>query len=390
MPSRYDIIVVGAGISGASAAYFLKKRGAGRVLLLEAGERPACSNTGKSAAIVRTFYTLPLMARIAKAAVDLFVAMPDELGHTGGFAQTGFTQLLPPDWVSIASEIVAMHRALGVETDFVDPSDYGRRFPWLATEGVGAIVFEAQSGYADPVATTGAYVEGFRRLGGEARFGVPCRRLRRSGDRVVGVEVEDGVVDAGTVVNAAGPWARHLAEFADLDLPVRAVREQDTIWEVRDDRAMPETPVSNAIEAAYMRPAGPRRWLLGRGYPKPYTEVDPNNFKQAPDDEETADIFARLVRRIRPLEGARPVDGYAALYDVTPDWMPFVGPRAGLDGYVDFSGGSGHLFKTAPAIARELADWVLEGRVAADFARLSHDRLAAGNAFEQRFGGNRA
>ncbi len=390
MPASYDVVVVGAGISGASTAYFLKQKGAGRVLLLESGSSPACSNTGKSAAIVRTFYTLPVMARIAKTAVDLFASLPDELGRGGGFQQTGFTQLLPPAWVDIATEIVSMHRALGIETEVVDPSDYGRRFPWLNAEGVGAIVFEPGSGYADPVATTRAYVEGFHRLGGEVRFETPCRRLRRQADRIVGVELEDGAIDAGTVVNAAGPWARHLAEFAEVDLPLRAVREQDTIWEVADESVMPSTPVSNAVEAAYMRPTGPRRWLLGRGYPKPYTEVDPHNFKRTPDDDETADIFARLVTRIPVLSGTTLVDGYAALYDVTPDWMPFVGPRAGLDGYVDLCGGSGHLFKTAPAIARELADWMLTGTVADDFRQLSYDRVPAQDLFQQRFGGNRA
>ena len=54
------------------------------------------------------------------------------------------------------------------------------------------------------------------------------------------------------------------------------------------------------------------------------------------------------------------IEAYAALYDVTPDWYPFVGPRAGIAGYADFSGGSGHGFKIAPAIGRELA------RLAAD------------------------
>jgi sarcosine oxidase subunit beta len=83
------------------------------------------------------------------------------------------------------------------------------------------------------------------------------------------------------------------------------------------------------------------------------------------------------------------IDAYAALYDVTPDWYPIVGPRAGLAGYADFSGGSGHGFKIAPAISRELADWLLTGKVAADFRQFSHDRIATNNLFVQSFGGNR-
>jgi glycine/D-amino acid oxidase-like deaminating enzyme len=71
------------------------------------------------------------------------------------------------------------------------------------------------------------------------------------------------------------------------------------------------------------------------------------------------------------------------------DWYQYVGPRAGLAGYADFSGGSGHGFKEAPALARELADWLVDGRVAEDFRQLSYDRIAAGRLFVQAFGGNR-
>jgi glycine/D-amino acid oxidase-like deaminating enzyme len=83
------------------------------------------------------------------------------------------------------------------------------------------------------------------------------------------------------------------------------------------------------------------------------------------------------------------VSAYTALYDVTPDWYPFVGPRAGLEGYYDASGGSGHGFKIAPAIGAELARWILSGEVASDFARLSHDRIGAGQLFQGAYGGNR-
>ena len=74
---------------------------------------------------------------------------------------------------------------------------------------------------------------------------------------------------------------------------------------------------------------------------------------------------------------------------MTPDWHPFIGPREGLAGYYDANGGSGHGFKFGPAFGRELAAWIADGDVAADFARLGFDRLAAGTPFVQTFGGNR-
>ena len=388
MARSYDYIIVGAGILGASTAHYLAKKRAGRILLLDRLE-PASGGTGKSAAIVRSFYTIPLMARLAREAVKLFHHLTEEIGGDGGFRATGFTQLVPPEWVETTKEKVAMHRSLGIDTNFVPEPEWAQRFPWLNPDGVGAIVFETSSGYADPVQTTESFVASFTRAGGEFRPRTPVRALLRNGAGVTGVLLEDGEVSAGTVVNAAGPWAKFLAQSAGLELPLRAVREQDTIWEVRRGRPLPTTPVSNPIEAVYMRPMGENRWLFGRGFPKDYFDVDPYNFKQSCDEDYTIDLHDRWCKRIPALQGATLVSGYAALYDVTPDWMPFVGPREDVKGYCDASGGSGHAFKTGAVFGRELVDWMVDNHVRDDFQQLSFDRIAGKQLFQQAFGGNR-
>jgi sarcosine oxidase, subunit beta len=388
MSRNYDIIVVGAGITGAAAAHYLKKKGVGKVLLLDRGEA-ASGGTGKSAAIVRSFYTIPVMARLACEAVKLFHNLREEVGSDGGFHATGFTQIFPSDWLDIAKEKVAMQQKVGIETGFVPQSEWAKRFPWLNTDGVAAIVLEPLSGYADPVQTTEAFVKRFVQAGGEFRSRTPVRQLLREKNGVTGVLLDDGPISAGGVINAAGPWAKFLAQSASLDLPMVAVREQDTVWEVRGGRPFPTTPVSNGIEATYMRPMGEGRWLLGRGYPKPYFEVDPYNFKSTADDDFVTDLLDRWCKRIPPLQGSRLLHAYVALYDVTPDWIPFMGPRAGVTGYYDASGGSGHAFKTGPIFARELAEWIVDGKVREDFRQFSYDRIAAGKLFKQSLGGNR-
>jgi sarcosine oxidase subunit beta len=386
--TNVDVVVVGAGILGASTAYFLRKSGVKKVLLIERGD-PASGGTGKSAAIVRSYYSVPVMARLAQEAVSLFHNLEAEIGVDGGFHATGFTQLVPPDWVNTAKELVAMHQSLGVDTDFVPESDWEKRFPWLEQDGIGAIVFEASSGYADPVQTTEGFVAAFQRDGGEFRPRTPVRSLMRDGDRISGVVLEQENITAGVVVNAAGPWSRFLAESVALDLPIHSVREQDSVWEVPTGRPLPTTPVSNPIEATYMRPMGEGRWLFGRGYPKPYFDVDPYNYKESADENFVLDLRDRWCRRIPSLQGSKLLHAYAALYDVTPDWIPFVGPREGLEGYCDAAGGSGHAFKTGPIFGRELAEWIANNNVRDDFRHFSYDRLASGNSFNQAFGGNR-
>lgn len=383
-----DFVVVGCGISGAALAWNLRRRGAGRVMLVERGE-PASGGTGKSAAIVRQHYSTPLMARLARRSVELFAGMEQALGQDPGYRKSGYLFLATPENADAARANIAMQRGLGIDTRWVPADELASLHPWISTEGVAGAASEAAGGYADPVRSVEAYLEAFRREGGEARTRLSCRGLLRRGDRIAGIVTDEGPVEAGCVVNAAGPWAPRLARLAGIDIPMRSLREQDTVWEGRGGRELPDRSVSNSVDAIYLRPQGDRRFVVGRGFPKPYEEVDEENYKQTPDDDFVADVQERMERRFPVLQGARLIHAYTALYDATPDWYPFVGPRSGLAGYADFCGGSGHGFKIAPAIAEELAAWLVDGRAADDFRQLSHDRVGEGRLFVQSYGGNR-
>src|SRR6185369_12836534 len=133
------------------------------------------------------------------------------------------------------------------------------------------------------VQATEAYVGAFQELGGEFRTRTPVRGLVRKGDRVTGVALDSGEVAANQVLNAAGPWAKPLAASVGLDLPLRAVREQDTVWQVPAGRAVPKTSISMGADATYYRPLGQGRFIIGRGFPKEYADVDPYNYKATAD-----------------------------------------------------------------------------------------------------------
>ncbi|MDP6707358.1 MAG: FAD-binding oxidoreductase [Alphaproteobacteria bacterium] len=388
MPETFDAIVVGAGITGASTAYHLKKRGLERVLLVER-EAPAAGGTGKSAAIIRQHYSTPVLSALTRDGVAMLSAMEEELGQPSGFVQSGWYFLVPEEMLEQAERNIAMHQELGIETGMLTERTIIETMPWLNREGVGRVVHEPLGGYADPVQATEAYVAGFKALGGDFRDRTPVRRLLRQPGRITGIETDDDEISAGTTVNAAGPWACFLAESAGLELPLRAVREQDTVWQARGNRPLPTAPISNAVDATYIRPLGENRYVLGRGYPKDYVDVDPYNYKLTADDDFIRVVQERVEHRVPPMAGMTLIASYAALYDVTPDWYPFYGPRQGLKGYADASGGSGHGFKIGPAAGRTLADWIVDGETSDAFRALSYDRVPEDRLFTGNLGGNR-
>lgn len=388
MAERYDAVVVGAGISGTATAYHLKKGGMKRVLLLDREAGVAHGPTRDSAAVVRMHYSEPILVKMAMESREMFRTMTEMLGKDGGFKERGWFLALPPEMVPAAQRNIDMQKRLGLDAWLLSDREITEKAPWLNTDGLGGVVYEPESGYADPVQTTEAFAHAFKTLGGEIRFRSPCRSLIREGARITGVQLDDETIHADMTVNASGPWSKNLAATAGLDLNLRAVREQDAIWQVPQSRPMPQCSFSTAIEAAYCRSLGDGRFILGLGYPKEYHDVDPYNYKRTMDDDFRMVAFDKNVKRIPNLQGAKFISSYASLYDITPDFYPFVGMRNGLAGYADFSGGSGHGFKIAPGLSKHLAQWILDGRANEEFSGLSYDRIAKGKLYGG-LGGNR-
>lgn len=178
MTRTYDIIVVGAGILGASTAYHLKRSGVERVGLFER-RNPAAGGTGKSAAIVRQHYSTALLARLTKESIALFNAMPDEIGADSGYVRSGWMFLVSDSMIDAAQANVDTLQSSGIDTRFLETDEIAERAPWLNPDGVAGVIYEPDGGYADPVRTTEAYVKGFGDLGGTVLTNTPARAAAR-------------------------------------------------------------------------------------------------------------------------------------------------------------------------------------------------------------------
>ncbi|MEC9154014.1 MAG: FAD-dependent oxidoreductase, partial [Pseudomonadota bacterium] len=141
MSQTYDVIVVGAGITGASTAYHLKRNGVTNVALFER-HSPAAGGTGKSAAIVRQHYSTTLLARLTQESIKLFRAMPDEIGANSGYVRSGWCFLVPEPMLEAATANVELLQSCGIDTRFLVTDEVRDRFPWLNPQGVSGVVYE--------------------------------------------------------------------------------------------------------------------------------------------------------------------------------------------------------------------------------------------------------
>jgi glycine/D-amino acid oxidase-like deaminating enzyme len=385
----HETIVVGGGVIGAATLWELAREDMAP-LLLEAG-RFGEASTGKSAAIVRCHYSNPEVVRMAVRSRERLRQLPLHLDCDPVYTRCGWLFLVDEESAPAAAQNAEMQEAEGL--DLVEVDDLQELLPGAEESGIAYALFEPNSGFADPVATTRAYVEAARRHGATALEDTAVSGIVLANGRVRGVRVGGDVVECDSVVLAAGPWSIALARDIGLDLPLEVTREQDVVFDVDSAPVVP-CAVSSQTDRAYIRPApehGGRHILVGRGYPKDYEQVDPDAFDETVSDAFEEDVRNRVAHRLPALAGMRAVTGRVGLYDVTPDWHPLLGPVEGYEGLHLATGGSGHCFKLAPAIGELVAGAIIGKPTAyADVSTFSLSRFAEGRALESSYGGNRA
>jgi glycine/D-amino acid oxidase-like deaminating enzyme len=383
------VVVIGGGIVGAATAWSLAREGVD-VLLLEA-RRFGGQSTGKSAAIVRCHYSNPEVVRMALHSRETLRRLPLLLDCDPVYERTGWLFLVDEHDAQVALRNAEMQEEEGVDNlDVEDLDDY---LPGIDPTGIAYALYEPSSGFADPVATTKAYIAALRRLGGEARELAMVEAIEVEHGRVRGVRVSVELLACEIAVLAAGPWSRGLARTAGIELPLEITREQDVVFATEPGPTI-SCAVSSQVDRVYMRPApeqGKSRLLAGRGFPKEYERAEPDRYEESVDDAFERDLRARVTGRLPGLAGMRAVGGRVGLYDVTPDWHPILGPAGDPENLVLATGGSGHCFKLAPAIGELVAAQILGRSLAyADAASFSLERFAAGREFASTYGGNRA
>jgi sarcosine oxidase subunit beta len=360
MTETADVIVVGAGVQGASLAFHLARRGA-QVLVVER-ETIAAGATGRSSGFVRMHYDLESDARLAWASFPYFQSWSDVVGAGDcGFVRTGFMQVMPDALADEVRANVAMQQAIGIDTGIVGMADIARLVLGAVTEDIGIAAYEPQSGYADPSGTAAGFLAAAREHGARLVQGCRVGAVAVDGDAVIGVETDRGRFEAPTVVDVAGAWAAGLAATVGVDVPVEAWRHDTAFFGLPPGRG-PDFPiVIDELNQVYFRPEGRDMMLVGLEAGN-VIGGSPDRPLTSPGQDSVEEMVKRVCARIpwmsdgtfRTAHGGQ--DGIT-----TADQRPILGP-AGPDGFYLACGFSGTGFKTAPAVGACLAELILDGR----------------------------
>jgi glycine/D-amino acid oxidase-like deaminating enzyme len=374
-----DVIVIGAGVAGASTAFHLSRLGAGDVLVVDRATAGS-GMSSRSSAMIRMHYTFRPEVELAVRSDRMFGSWTELTGRPAFVRRTGFARIVLPGEEQALRANVAMQRDCGARAEVLAARDFAALAPGLRTDDLTEVAWEPDGGYGDGALVAGDLLAAARDRGVRYRPHTPVRALLREGDRVTGIQTPDGPEHAGIVVAAAGVWSPALLASIGVDLPIETEFHQVAVLSHAPGQGTPVACIDSTTQTYFRPEAAGTRTLVG-SFTGP-RGIDPDTVAPGGGDpaEGLAGLAGAASRRVPALADAGLVTGVTGVYDMTPDGRPMLGGWPGLDGLVLAAGFSGTGFKISPAVGEAVAALVTGRPVAGsvDVTSLRPGRFAEG------------
>ena len=354
--AKADVLIIGAGIMGASCAFRLSERGL-KVVVLEAQIAPAMGSTGRSAAGVRVQYTEEVNARLSWESIQEYQHFQDLYGEDAGYRPIGYLFLVPPDRWSEHLESVALQERIGAPVKVLSVEE-AQSLVAFDTTGIAGTTHGPADGIVDPHSVTFTYLKLAKERGASVYLQTPMSSAKRAGNTWQ-VETPNGTFEAEYLVNAAGSWAGEVAKRAGLqvEVPVQPVRRMVYMTAPTPWRHVYPLTI-DLVSGFYLRSEG-QRILFGRSNPD-----EPPGFSEGMDWDWFEPTISVGLERFPWLEETR-LDRQACwwgYYEVTPDHNSILGRLPGVENWINVAGFSGHGVQQAPAVGRMMAEELVLGR----------------------------
>ena len=375
LPRTAEVVVIGGGVMGTSAAYHLAARGMKNIVLLEREQFFGQGATGRCAGGVRCQFGTEINIRLSITSLDMLEHFEEETGQDIDFRKCGYLFVLTDDRdVALFRHGIGIQNNLGVPTEWLTGDEVRRRIPLMQFEDALAGTYHQGDGLVDPHSVVSGYVSAAKRKGAQLLNSVEVTGIRVSGGKVQGVQTARGSIDCHVVLNAAGPWSGRVGQMAGVHIPVEPVRRQ-----MFTTTPLPEIPadfpfVLDFAKSLYFHRDG-QGLLIGMS-----NQDQQPGFDQEVDEEFELINVEAAIRRMPLVEKAGRASHWAGLYEVTPDAHPIFG-HTPVEGLFIVAGFSGHGFMHGPVSGKLMAERILDGEFRTvdvsmlDLARFQEGRL---------------
>lgn len=373
-----QVVVIGGGVMGSALAYWLTRLDpVAKVTVVERDSSYAHASSALSAASIRQQFSTAVNVRISQASIAFLRKAGDELGSLDGerpnigLREAGYLYLAAAASATQLRRTHSVQKSCGADVVLLSPTELGKRFTWLNTSdlSLGSLGLSGE-GWFDGYTLLTAFARKAREQGARYVNG-DASSFTIEGDRITEVILADGSHMGCThVINAAGPWARHIAALAGVELPVSARRR--TVYVISCPTPMSPFPLLIDPTGFWIRPEG-TKYIAG------FSPADDRDDQPLQPDYAAFEneLWPALAHRIPAFEQARLERAWAGYFEMnTFDHNAILGPHPALENFLFMNGFSGHGMQQAPIVSRAIAELVLHGRfVSLDLSELLFSRI---------------
>lgn len=383
---KTDFLVLGGGMIGSSAAYYLSRTGAS-VTVLERGDT-AFGTAGASGGLVNWITCADSQMEMFLHSQAMLETLPQELDADFELNYNSYNMQIISNQIEwdASAKMVQEIRLPGFEAHLIDKEESHRLEPFVTDDMLGSI-YVPRVHYLNPIKFALAYRNAAIRLGARFLNGMEVTGLLTEKGRVTGARTPKGDFSAGTVINCAGVWSDKIAEMAGIKGPIHPIRGEFAITEPTAHFC--NTTISSAqyqsiVQHPELFPPNAIKYNLGFTVEQTHTGAciihGTREMNSGLDNGIIPEVIELLVqtacRFIPRLSKLKIMRCYAGVRPGTPDGDPYLGFVDGLEGFCQCTGHGGEGIALAPATGEAIAQLLTTGRTeSCDISRFSPMRL---------------
>lgn len=379
MQPHANIVIVGGGIAGASIAYHLAQLGQKDIVVLEQGPLVG-GTTSHAPGLVGQLRTSSTLAQMLLYSVSLYRKL--KLDGQSGYIGEGSLRVASSRerWKQIQA-LAKLADNIGMPNQLMSPAESVKSFPLMDASGIEGALYLPADGSAVATTIAGALIHEAKSMGVAFHPQTKVQAIDVVNGQVQGVQTNNGSINTGTLVIAAGIWSPRVGRLAGVSIPLTPMQHQYVITEPLPE--LQNRVVPNLRDPDYLFYLRQREQsIVIGGYerqPKPF-DVDAIPERADPtvltfDPAQFKTIFEGTYRRVPCLKNVPAMKSVCGLESFTPDGEFLLGPAPEVRGIWSACGFCAHGVSGAGGVGKVTAEWIVNGDPGLDMKSMELGRF---------------